>query len=828
MNNLLMILCTTTLVFSQERNINISGEIYSQHGKPIEGVDIHLTAEENRHTTSDLYGKYAFPNVQSKHIKISFNKNGFHRLEKEIRIDHKAKQHIHVTLKDSIPVKYVLDEVEVYGHEWLENDKVLSSNKIQARSMDIPNSSGLVSNNLIEEQQLLTLGEGISAVSGVYQYNKGHGGSSETFGARGLSLRYLGFMFRDGIRFGTNQSLATPEIQAYERVEVLKGSAAIHYGYISPGATINFITKKPLINDQIQLSFRAGSYDFYQPSLDLNYQLSKNAAVRLISSAQRAKSFRESVETRRYYTYGAYRYIFSTHHVLDVNMEFLDDVRPRDFGLPIFENMIVVAYDEKNARQTPVYLQTEGRERLYGGIDKSLRHRFLGSSFNERKSTQWNGQIRHHKQLHENWALTTSIGASISGYDYEQTGSGFRNIYIQENDDLKIIRSFEKANWNENTWGAQLHVVGDARWFGINNRISISSDFDLRIQDSEGYPYQPNFDYIYLYNREVEERESIAIDPYLKAKRQFRGYGLSVQNLLKLSPKINFLAALRLDIVDGYSRNTYLIDGKDLMGKIRGRATFAKGQIDLTEHRAEAVTPNVGVTYKLTENNTIFTSFTNAFNPNSRARLDVDENVLPPYRTNQFEIGTKNIFQNKMQFNLTLFKIDDHSYLSDPTVEDRYMIGTGTQYKGIESDLFFNDDNLDFNINYTYIDARYNDNGSRVGGSRPQQTPEHQAGFRIAYQFSTDGFWKRVSLNLNGQYTSERLGNDHFKRNAMAPYIQKAYTLLNIGARYQANQFSVNVRGTNILDEFVFMSYRTGSVNPIDPFQLSITTTYTF
>lgn len=731
--------------------------------------------------------------------------------------------------EDTLNSTIHLHEVKLHGDAVLENNKILSANKLHVKPIDLPNSSGVISNRLIEEQQLLTLGEGISAVSGVFQFNKGYGGSSETFGARGVSLRYLGFMFRDGIRFGTNQSLGTPEIQAYERVEILKGGAAINFGNVSPGATINYITKKPLFKNHLDVIFRSGSYAFYKPSIDLNVKLSENDALRVISSAQTAGSFRETVNTQRIYAFGAYRHKFSDDHLLDVNMEFLDDDRPRDFGLPIFENKIIVGYNEKEGRKTPIYLQTEGRERLYSGITKSIRHRFLGSSFNNRNSTQWNGQIKHHIHFNPKWVLTSSAGVSMSKYDYEQTGSGFRNVYIKEGNDIKIIRSLEKANWKENALGAQVNLVGNIQLLHMKNRISLSSDFDLRTQNSDGFPYITNFDYVYLYSRAAKERKSIALAPYLKAKRQFRGYGLTVQNLLDVSPKIKFLASLRLDIVDGYSKNLFLIDGENIVGKIRGRSNFKKGQLDVTKHSATSITPNFGITYKLTENNSLFTSFTNSFNPNTRARLDINDNVLPPYKTNQFELGTKNIFgQGKYQFNLSLFKIDDNSYLTHPSEEDRYVIGPGTKYKGAELDLFSTFDNVNWNVNYTYIDAKYGDGGSRVGGTRPQQTPAHQIGFRVSYQFNQGGWWNKLSMNLNGQYTSERLGNDYFKRNSQSPYLQKAYTLVNVGAQYNFDKLSLSLRATNLLDEFVFFSYRTGSVNPIDPFQIALVTKYTF
>ena len=81
--------------------------------------------------------------------------------------------------KDTLNSTIHLNEVKLHGDAVLENNKILSANKLHVKPIDLPNSSGVISKRLIEEQQLLTLGEGISAVSGVFQFNKGFGGSSE-------------------------------------------------------------------------------------------------------------------------------------------------------------------------------------------------------------------------------------------------------------------------------------------------------------------------------------------------------------------------------------------------------------------------------------------------------------------------------------------------------------------------------------------------------------------------------------------------------------------------------------------------------------------------
>jgi iron complex outermembrane receptor protein len=55
-----------------------------------------------------------------------------------------------------------------------------------------------------------------------------------------------------------------------ERVEVVKGPASVLYGQVSPGGTVNFITKKPQANPFYNFTEKIGSYGFRRATADLN------------------------------------------------------------------------------------------------------------------------------------------------------------------------------------------------------------------------------------------------------------------------------------------------------------------------------------------------------------------------------------------------------------------------------------------------------------------------------------------------------------------------------------------------------------------------------
>jgi len=53
-----------------------------------------------------------------------------------------------------------------------------------------------------------------------------------------------------------------------DRVEVLKGPAAILYGSAEPGGVINLVTKRPQTEPYYSLSQQFGSFDTYRTLLD--------------------------------------------------------------------------------------------------------------------------------------------------------------------------------------------------------------------------------------------------------------------------------------------------------------------------------------------------------------------------------------------------------------------------------------------------------------------------------------------------------------------------------------------------------------------------------
>lgn len=122
----------------------------------------------------------------------------------------------------------------------------------------------------MKDQQVTRIETALENVSGVF---KAQAESAESFTIRGF--RTFDF-YRNGVR---NQSALTQagdrEVANLERIEVLKGPAAILYGRIEPGGMINLVTKQPLATSYHALQQQLGSFNQYRTTVDSTGPLNK-------------------------------------------------------------------------------------------------------------------------------------------------------------------------------------------------------------------------------------------------------------------------------------------------------------------------------------------------------------------------------------------------------------------------------------------------------------------------------------------------------------------------------------------------------------------------
>jgi iron complex outermembrane receptor protein len=269
----------------------VQGSIQTTDNQPAAYVTVSLKGA-NRSTFTNENGVYILKNIKPGQYTLLVTMAGLESKEQAVTVKENEVAEVNFTLSEN---HKQLQEVIITLHKSL-NDQPVSVGKIALDPMDVPQSMSIVGHGMIREQQALRLSDVIRNVNGVYVTTT-RGNVQESFGARGYSLGSTN-LFKNGFRVNSG---VLPEMSSLEKVEILKGSAAILYGQVAPGGIVNMITKQPKFNFGGDVSMRIGSYDLYKPAFDVYGPISSSLAYRINGTYEKANSFRDQVSSERFY-----------------------------------------------------------------------------------------------------------------------------------------------------------------------------------------------------------------------------------------------------------------------------------------------------------------------------------------------------------------------------------------------------------------------------------------------------------------------------------------------------------------------------------------------
>lgn len=148
-------------------------------------------------------------------------------------------------------------------------------------SRETPQSVTAIDSLRMQEQGLYEISDVMDQVVGIQSNRTSALGTDGTaYTARGVAVKnYL----VDGVARPTNLygfTEDTADLVAYERVEVIRGSAGMITGTGNPAAAINMIRKRPGTDLRASVSARVGSWDMYRIEGDVGGALTSDGRVR--------------------------------------------------------------------------------------------------------------------------------------------------------------------------------------------------------------------------------------------------------------------------------------------------------------------------------------------------------------------------------------------------------------------------------------------------------------------------------------------------------------------------------------------------------------------
>ncbi|MEM1279050.1 MAG: TonB-dependent receptor plug domain-containing protein, partial [Cyanobacteria bacterium P01_H01_bin.152] len=307
---------------------------------------------------------------------------------------------------------------------------------------DIPQSIQVIPREVLEDQQVITLGDALRNVSGVVRSERIFNG--ERFIIRGFNGATT---LRDGFRFNDGGIAGFLELSNLETIEVLKGPASILAGSIQPGGVINLVSKQPLSEPFYDLELRAGNRGLISPRIDLSGPLTADGRLRyrLNALVRREESFRGyDTDIERRFVAPTMSWQIGDRTDLTVYLEYLDDERPGDLGL--------IALGDEVA-DVPGDL-------VVGGLDDITREETLrvAYQFEHRFSDRW--------KLRNGFSFFRSDASSevITAFDVLDETTG----------DILLASSFDDSV--ETALDLQTNVLGEFNTGSIEHRVLLGVD----------------------------------------------------------------------------------------------------------------------------------------------------------------------------------------------------------------------------------------------------------------------------------------------------------------------------------------------------------------
>lgn len=774
---------------NDEYNGKIIGKVISSDGQPVAWVTISVK-NTSLSAISDESGTFILKNIKPGTYTIIASYTGFEQVEKIIEVSDEHTSEILFTIKSSAKQ---LNKVIVDGRR-SENLQPVTIGKLPVAPMDLPQSISVINQNVIKNQQSQRLSDVIKNVNGVY-LSSTRGGVQETFAARGYRMSNDN-MYKDGARVSAS---VMPEMSSLERVEILKGSAAILYGSVAPGGIINMVTKKPGFDFGGDVSIRAGSYGLIKPTFDVYGPLSDKIAYRINGSYESGNSFRDEVNSKRYYINPSLLYNINRRTSLLIHADYLKSNFTPDFGTGSLDNTVIA--------QLP-------------------RNTFQGVSWQYNKINQTSATAELKHKVNDSWSLNANASYDVYNRDYYST----ERIQAAPNGDW--ARPLNRIESQDQYLSAQLNITGKFKTGILGHRLLGGIDADRDVTTNFAFDNPKIYDTINIldHSKFIARTDIPAASKILQTETPVNRAGTYIQDLISISNKINFLAGIRWSV-----QKAEAVQTTDLK-----KDTTVKGN----PKNDKAFSPRFGIVYKIFTHTALFASYSNSFSVNKGT--DVFGNALAPSIIDQYEVGIKNDFINgALSVNIIAYKIINNNlaqtaaFAADgvtPNNNTSLQELTGqTTSDGIELDISGHPaKGLNVIAGYSYNNMRYtktpDTKGSYVEGERLVGTPANTANGSVFYSF--DKKLKGFKIGTSLFYTGDRFAGWNNTKGQAQNYSRlipvSGFTTVDISAGYTYKNFSFLAKLSNVTNTYNFYIHENYSINPIAPREVIATVRYKF
>jgi iron complex outermembrane receptor protein len=679
---------------------------------------------------------------------------------------------LNVALGDATTPVADEEEIEIVVTAEPEDDYYVPDASTATRTdtplRDIPQSIQAIPEQVIEDQQAIGLEEVVENVGGVTFLGNNDG--------REFNLAIRGFdnvpILRDGFRRFSGDSVE-PEVANLERVDVLKGPASVLFGQAEPGGLVNLVTKQPLSDPFYHLQFQVGNRDFISPSIDLSGPLTADGRLlyRLNALYRHQDSFRDYDDSfDRIFVAPTLTWQIGEQTDLTVNLEYIEDDNPADFGTVAFGDGIADIPLERVTNNPDDTIEKD-----YLNVGYTLEHRFS-----------------------ENWQLRNQFRFISDDYEYDVLA-----LPASLDESTGILTRVFAGQFEENdTYALYTNVQGNFNTGPVEHTLLFGVDL-ARVESKDATRF--DFDPAFFSPLDIFDPDySAAPTPPLEGIPIAFGsdittdrLGIYLQDQIDILDNLIVLAGLRYDIVD--RDTTDILDDSE------------------TNQYDDALTPRIGIVYQPIESISLYANYSRSFTPNFAT--DAQGEPLDPEEGEGFEVGIKaNLIENRLSATLAYFDITKQNVATADPDTPFASVATGEQRsQGIDFDLI-GEILPGWNIvaSYAFIDAEVTEDNTDIVGNRLDGIPEHSASLWTTYEIQS-GDLQGLGFGLGFNFVGERQGDlDN-------SFEVDSYFLTNVAVFYRRERWQVRLNVDNLFDVDFIESVgnsRVRGIYPGEPFTI--------